>query len=153
MKNLLFVFLLLSTAGFSQTIPNLKTIANQFADVVNKNLTLFDDSDLKIINESSFPPSNSVEIYWAQLLNLPVSTNFMDGSTEKIKLLEELDRICQPLWEIKFISEEEASAKLKELNDELGKARNGKIAQYLFIQVTFLQSLNTPFLGGSQDDE
>lgn len=139
MKNILLLFWFFSFTGYAQTGLDITKIASEFGTLVDENIGLFPADDVKLLNESVIPPTDTLDLYWSRLIDLPVSEDFMLGATAKIQLLYRLKYICQPLWEKEFSSLEEANAAHTALNQELDNFRNGKVAQYHYYRLLMIE--------------
>lgn len=148
MKNLLFIFLLLSPVAFSQSEFNMEQFVSLFGTHVNENISMLKKSDVKLIQQSTISSDIPFEEQWIEMENIPVSEDFWENPTPKIEaLMNELNEICQPLWDKSFSSDEESYNTYHQIHLEFGKLKNGKVVQYLFTQVIFLRAMDVMILG------
>lgn len=152
MKNLLFIGLFFHQFAFSQTNFKTDEFVQSFGSVVNKNLNLFSKSDIEIINQTPVPENLSFDEQLVKLGEAKVSADFLSDNPEKDALLEQLNEICQPLWNQSFATDEEATAVLEEIGQKFAKLKNGKVVQFLFMEVIFSNAIGLMFLGAPLEE-
>ncbi len=148
MKKLLFILLLASShVGYSQNAFNTDEFVSTFGNSVNKNLHLYDKTDLEIINQSNISKKQPLEKQLAEWVSIPVSENFIDGSPEKKALMEQLHQICIPLWKSSVDTEKEAHDLFQEIDSKFATLENGKVVQYFFTHLVSLELIQMMILG------
>ena len=152
MKNLLFVCLLFQQFAFSQTDFKTDEFVQSFGSVVNKNLNLFSKADIEILNQTQVPENLSFDEQLVKLGEAKVSDDFLSDTPEKEALLEQLNEICQPLWNHSFATDEEATALFNEIGKKFAKLKNGKVVQFIFMETIFSNATGLLFLGAPLEE-
>ncbi len=152
MKKLLFIFLLIGNVSTAQSNFDTDAFVKSFGKCVNKNIGLFNKSDIKLINDNKIPASETPFDDLLALLDVKVSEGFLDESPEKTKFLDELEKINAPTRDLKFDNDDETTVFLNDLTTKLGALKNGKVVQYWFGILVLGDAFNNAFLGGPEEE-